>query len=222
MESLIKLEELLLEENSEGVKGYLSEIDRKTANEMMMKAGEVFGFPTIEIYGVVYTHMGMLAKIFGYASTSGISNLVEKHQLHSVKLAWYTLEVYSMAREIFGLSEKDSKATFVTWDTFLIAGMYGQNPEAQKAKLYLLKAERAFRIGMASESVLAVAKAEWMGYRLVAQKVKDEIFLIGQVERIKDGPFKEAAIEALERLTGKTFPSPIQRQLPFTHEVKQP
>lgn len=214
MESLIKLEELLLEENSEGVKGYLSEIDRKTANEMVVKAGEAFGFPTIEIYGVVYTHMGMLAKIFGYASTSGISNLVEKHQLHSVKLAWYTLEVYSMAREIFGLSEKDSKATFVTWDTFLIAGMYGQNPEAQKVKLYLLKAERAVRVGVST-----MDRLKYENYRL--RKIERTIALASKIGHMANGPFKDAAIEAFEELTGKTFSRPKQLQLPFTEEVKQ-
>jgi len=116
---------------------------------MMAKKGDAFGFPTIEIYGVVYTHMGMLSKIFGYADITGLSKLMDAY---SVSIGWYGVEVSTRLREMFNLSPKNSKATFVTWDTFLIAGMYGQNSEVQKVKLYLLKAERAFRIGMANES----------------------------------------------------------------------
>lgn len=213
MESLIKLEELLLEENPEGVKGYLSEIDRKTANEMMVKVGEAFGFPTMEVHGVVYTHMGMLAKIFGYADISGLSKLVDAYQLSSVSIGWYGVEVNTRLREMFNLSPKDSKATFVTWDTFLIAGMYGQNPEAQKVKLYLLKAERAVRVGGST-----MDRLKYENYRL--RKIERTIALASKIGHMADSPFKNAAIEAFEELTGKTFTRQKQLQLPFTREVK--
>lgn len=220
MESLIKLEELLLEENSEGVKGYLSEIDRKTANDCMKAMGEAMGFQVIEINGICYAHLGRTSEILGYSDVSGLRKLMERYQIMTPKIGWFGLEVQKILRETFNLDPKDGQATFIPYEGILLSGMQGQTEGARKIKVYLLKAERAFRIGMASEIVLTTVKAEWMGYRLAAQRVKDEISLIGQVERIKDGPFKEAAIEALERLTGKTFPRPKQLHLPFTSEVK--
>lgn len=134
MHSLILLEEALLEGNIDKASGYLAEIDRKTANERMRQAGEQFGFKIINIHGIVFTHMGMLSKIFGYASVSGLTYLVDTYQLHTMKLAWFTNDLKTKAREIFNLSPKDSQATFVGWDTILVAGMYGQNEEAKKVK----------------------------------------------------------------------------------------
>lgn len=220
MESLIKLEELLLEENSEGVKGYLSEIDRRMANECMKNMGEVLGFKIIEINGICYAHLGRTSEILGYSDPSSLGQLARRYQIMTPKIGWFEDETRIRIRNTFDLYPKDGHAALIPYEGILIAGMYGQSPEAKRVKIYLLKAERAFRIGMASEIVLTTVKAEWMGYRLAAQRVKDEISLIGQVERIKDGPFKEAAIEALERLTGKTFPRPKQLHLPFTSEVK--
>lgn len=215
MESLIKLEELLLEENSEGVKGYLSEIDRKTANECMKAMGESMGFQVIEINGICYAHLGRTSDILGYSDVSGLRKLMERYQITTPKIGWFGLEVQKILRETFNLDPKDGQATFIPYEGILLAGMQGQTEGAKKIKVYLLKAERAFRIGMSNETALTTAKAEWMGYRLAAQKVKDEVSLVRQVERMQDGLFKDAAIDALERLTGKTFPRSKQLELPF-------
>jgi hypothetical protein len=211
MESLVKLETALLENNSESVSDYLSEIDQRTANAAMKEAGEAFGFPTVLANRTVWTSMGMLAQIFGYTSTNGVGNLIEKYQLTTSKIGWFPFQMGSKMRATFNLSEKDSKAIFVTWDTFLVLGMCGRGERADKVKLYLLKAERAFRIGIAKDAGLSITKADTARLKLV----KEEVGLMGMIGKMKPGEFQLAAIEAFEKVTGKTYPGPKQLVLNF-------
>jgi len=211
MESLVKLEMALLEDNSESVSDYLSEIDQRTANAAMKEAGEAFGFRTMSANGTVWTTMGMLAQIFGYNSVSGVFNLTEKYQLITSKIGCFTPQMKNWAREIFNLSGKDGHSNFVSWDTFLVLGMAGRGGASDRVKLYLLKAERAFRIGMAKDSGLSVMKAELAHLRIVEK----QIGMMGTIDKMKDGAFKLSAIEALEKLTGKTYPGPRQLVLDF-------
>jgi hypothetical protein len=57
----------------------------------------------------------------GCASVASIWGLVERDQLPSVNLGWFTLEGKIRAGEIFNLSDKN--ATFVTGDTFLVVSV---------------------------------------------------------------------------------------------------
>jgi len=211
MKNLASLELAILNNDEETVSDYVAEIDRKTANLMMKEAGETFGFPTIDWQGRTWTHMGMLSQIFGYSTISGVYYLTEKYLLMTAKIGWFTVELKTSVREIFNLSEKDSQAVFVTWDTILVCGMCGRGERADKVKAYLLEVERAFRTGIGRSIDLEEGKAAMMRMKLV----KDEINLIDKVAKMKDGHLKLAAIEALEKLTGRVYDRPKQDLLDF-------
>ena len=211
MKNLASLELAILNNDAETVSDYVSDIDRKTANAMMKEAGKTFGFQTIDWQGRTWTHMGMLSHIFGYSSESGVRYLTEKHQLMISKIGWFAVELRTKAREIFNLSEKDSQASFVTWDTILVCGMCGRGEKADRVKAYLLEVERAFRTGIGRNIDLQEGKAAMMRVKLV----KDEISLIDKVAKMRDGHLKLAAIEALEKLTGQAYDKPKQDLLDF-------
>lgn len=199
MRSLITLEKALLEENIDGVKGYLSEIDRKTANECFKLLGEHLGLTTMEIEGIHYAHLGSASQIMGYAHVSGLLKLMGAYQIMISKIGWFGLEVKTRIRKTFGLDEKDSKATFIPYEGILLAGMVGTTEGAKKIKLYLLKCEQALRLGI---ETLDQLKLE--AHRL--KKIKRTITLAAKLSNMTDGLFKDSAIEAYERLAGKKFP----------------
>ncbi len=134
MESLIKLEELLLEENSEGVKGYLSEIDRKTANECMKAMGKAMGFQVIEINGICYAHLGRTSEVLGYSDISGLRKLMERYQIMTPKIGWFGLEVQKILRETFSLEPKDGQATFVPYEGILLVVIDRDGELKEKAR----------------------------------------------------------------------------------------
>jgi len=211
MKNLASLELAILNNDEATVSDYVSEIDRKTANAMIREAGKTFGFPTIDWQGRTWTHLGLLSGLFGYTNISGAWKLVEKYQLASAKVGWFFPEGKIKAREIFNLSDKDTHATFVTWDTILVCGMCGRGEKADKVKAYLLEVERAFRTGIGRSIDLEEGKAAMTRMKLV----KDEINLIDKVAKMKDGYLKLAAIESLEKLTGRAYDKPKQDLLDF-------
>jgi hypothetical protein len=172
---------------------------------MMKEVGGKFGFKTIDFQGRTWTHRAMIGQILGYNTESGIRFLTEKYQLMTSEIGCFAVELRNRAREIFNLSPKDGHAVFVTWDTILVCGMCGRGEKADRIKMYLLEAERAFRIGVGGEKEEST--------RLKA--IKDEIMLIDRVGKMKDGYYKLAAIEALERLSGKPYDKPKQDLLNF-------
>jgi hypothetical protein len=211
MESLAKLGLALIENDTRRVSDFMNEIDLKTGGIAMCEAGKTFGFPTIVANGVTWTHLGMLSEILGYTNISGAWKLVEKYRLMTAKIGWLFPEIKTRAREIFNLSEKDSQAMFVTWDTILVLGMCGRGEKSEKVKLYLLEAERSFRLGTGKDVSLTVAKVDH--YRL--KIVKEELTIMKMVDQMRDGHFKLAAIELFEKATGREYPGPKQLALDF-------
>jgi len=210
MRSLIYLEEALLENSQEKVSGYFSEIDRQTSNVAMRRAGEQFGFKTCEVNGMVIAKMEAAAHILGYSTPWGLSKLLASYQIMTPEIGWFLPEVVTRIRKAFDLSIKDSKAIFITWDGFLVAGMFGQNEEARKIKLYLLKMETVGRVSLAADPKMELAAKNYELKRLSAQ-----INLALKIDKMGDSPFKDSAIDDLEQITGRRFPRSAQTTISF-------
>lgn len=208
MKSLIFLEEALLENDSGKISGYFANIDRQTANEAMVKAGEQFGFKTLEIMGMRVAKMEDAARILGYSKAWGLSKLLDGYQIMTYKVGSVLPHVVRKLREAFSLSPKDNETTFITWDAFLIGGMHGQNEEARKVKLYLLKMETVGRVALAADPRFELAAKNYELKRLSMQ-----INLSLKIEKMAIGPFRDSAIDDLELMTGRKFPRSAQREL---------
>ena len=208
MRSLIFLEEALLENSQEKISGYFSEIDRQTSNETMRKAGEQFGFKTMEIMGMRVAHIDTASHILGYSRGFGLSKLLSAYQIFTLKIISVQPEVARRMKEFFELSPKDSEATFLTWDGFLVGGMYGQNEEAKKIKLYLLKMETVGRVSLAADPRMELAAKNYELKRLSTQ-----INLALKIDKMGESPFKDSAITDLEQMTGRIFPRSPQQLL---------
>lgn len=208
MKSLMYLEAALLEGKTEMVSEYFSDIDRHTSNDMMKKAGLQFGFKTLEVNGMVLAKMEGTALILGYADVRGLSKLMDAYQIMTYKIGWFPPEVVSKMRETFDLSEKDSRATFISWDAFLVAGIYGQNEEARKVKVYLLKMETVGRVALATDP-----KFEYVAKNHELKRLEMSLKYICRIEGMKDGTYKDAAIDDYEKLTGRKMPKSTQQDM---------
>lgn len=208
MKSLIFLEEALLENSQDKIAGYFSEIDRQTSNEMMRNAGEQFKFKTCEVNGMVIAKMEAAAYILGYSTPWGLSKLLASYQIMTPEIGWFLPEVVTKIRKVFDLSVKDSKATFITWDGFLVAGMHGQNAEAKKVKLYLLKMETVGRVAIATDP-----KFEYLAKNHELKRLEMSLKYICRIEGMKDSHYKDAAIDDYERLTGRKLEKSTQQHL---------
>ncbi len=208
MRSLIDLEKALLEENVQDVSHYLEELDKKTGNDAMRKAGGEFGFKTLEINGMVMAHMASASAILGYSNVSGLTNLLSAFQIMTYKIGWFIPEVKTRLRETFDLNEKDSQATFITWDAFLVAGMHGQNAAARRVKIYLLQAERAYRINLATKDIRDNEEIELKKDRAIES-------IIGRIGKTTDSALLEVLYERLDRLAGRRIKRPPQLNIDF-------
>lgn len=207
MRSLIVLEAEILKESVDGVKNYLEDIDRKTANDAFRLLGEHLGLTTMEIEGIRYAHLSRASQIMGYANESGLRKLMSTYQITTPKIGWFVPEVRTRIRNTFDLDEKDSQATLMPYTGILLAGMSGMTDGAKKIKLYLLEAERVARIGIAT---LDQFKYELLQIR----KCKEVVSMAATISRMDNGPYKDAAVEYFEKLTGKTFPKSVQLRFP--------
>lgn len=86
MRSLVYLQEGVLAENKDIVSSYIDDLDLRTANEEMIKAGEKFGFKTIKIYEKVYGVMSEIAGILGYIDPSSYGKLLRKWEIYTPSL----------------------------------------------------------------------------------------------------------------------------------------
>lgn len=209
MYSLTSSEVALLEGSNEQVSEFFSEMDRKSANEMMRKAGEQFGFATMAVNGMVVAKMATASNILGYSDPSGLSKLLERYQIMTYQIGWFGHDVRTMMRKTFDLSEKDSKATFITWDAFLLVSMYGQTEAAKKMKLYLLKMEAIARVAMGKDSKL---QAEARNYDL--KRLNAQVSLVKTIERM-------TSINIYEEFFGVKLNMPQQGDIFAAGEGKQ-
>lgn len=146
--SITDLQIALMEDNNPAIKTYIEHIDRETANRAMEQAGEHFGFPTVEIEGVLRTSSGHIARVFGYKRPHAVLELLKRWDIDGVKLAGYTYDTCIKITEKLGLEANDRRSTLYDWPAFLIGGMNSTNEEARAVQLYLLRAERVARIGV--------------------------------------------------------------------------
>lgn len=179
----------------------LAEIDRITENEAFRKAGEHFGFATVEACGKRVANRADLSRIFGYASESGLRMLVEKYELEAFQIGAYVPILRSLIVETLGLSKFDSKATLCDWRTFLVAGMVSTTAASDAIKHYLLKMEQAARVGAGA---LDFAKAERMRIESSAKVVT----LLAKADRIKTAELQRLAYSEINKLLDSALALP--------------
>lgn len=210
MKSLMFLEAALLEGKTDEVSAYFSEIDRQTSNDMMKKAGLQFGFKTMEVMGMRVAHIDTASHVLGYSRGFGLSKLLSAYQIFTLKIISVQPEVARTMKEFFELSPKDSEATFLTWDGFCVGGMYGRNEAAGKIKVYLLKMEPIGRIALAIDP-----KFEYVAKNHELKRLEMSLKYICRIDGMKDGRYKDAAIDDYEKLTGRKLEKSIQQDLAF-------
>lgn len=211
MRSLVYLQEGVLTENKVIVSCYLDELDLKTANEEMVKAGEKFGFKTVKIYEKVYGWMAEISKVHGYNDTSSYGRLLEKWEIYTPSIGWFGNEYRTRIRETFGIHEKDSRAILVDWTGFLIGGVKGEGEHADEVLVYLLRREREARINAATVDQV---KAEELLMKKEIHKIKmlkERLSLIKAVGA-EISPLLKTEFTAL---TGVVIPEDRQLKLPF-------
>lgn len=206
MRSLHYLQEGVLAEDKSIVTDYLDELDLKTANEEMCKAGEKFGFKTMKIYEKVYGSLAEISGKLGYADPSSYGRLLKKWEIHTPNIGTFGNEYRRLVREKYGLSENDGSSLLVDWTGFLIGGVKGEGVNADEVLAYLLKREREARIAGATID-------RYKSELLQIKRCKEIVTMSHKIDQMKDGPFRDSAIKAYETLTGEIFPKSGQRKL---------
>lgn len=204
MKSILELQIAVMSDDKAGVHAVLDEIDRRTENEMFKKAGEHFGFETMEWNARRIAFRPDLSTVFGYNSESGLRMLAERYDLEVVQLGWFAQDVRTKAIETFKIEGKVSRATFVTWQTFLLAGMVSTTPTADTIKMYLLQSEKAARIAAGTLAISRDAKFE------AEAKV---INLLYYADRIKNPQVHAYAMRRLDELLDGALSLPAQGDL---------
>ena len=201
MKSLIELQIAVLAEDNNGIQSYLSEIDHKTETEMFKRAGEHFGFKTVVVEGRCYGRRSSLAHVFGYTDESGVRKIFSRLQIPTRSIGSFGQNVRSEIITALDLSTKDTKATLICWDSFLVAGMHSTTQQAREVQKYLLETERAARI------------ANGIGLDIDLQKVRqtrlaeaDQVSkMLARVDRIQDHIMRKVALAELNEAMGGTL-----------------
>lgn len=157
MRSLQYLQEGILTDDKGVVNSYIEELDLKTSNEEMVKAGEKFGFKTINIYGKVYGLMAEIAARMGYLDPSSYGRLLKKWEIQTPNVGTFGHEYRRLMVENLGIDPKDGSSLLVDWTGFLIGGVKGEGENADEVLAYLLRRDREARI---NGVLLDDAKAE--------------------------------------------------------------
>ncbi len=116
----------------------------------MAAAGVHFGFPTVEIEGVVRSSAVHIGRVFGYKEQSGIKKILERRGINGVRMGGFGHDVQTLIREKLQLDPSDFKTILYDWPAFLIGGMNSTNAEAQTVQAYLLRMEKVARVGIVS------------------------------------------------------------------------
>jgi len=150
MKNLLYLQEGLLKDDHAIVSGYIDELDMKTANDEMAKAGEKFGFKTILIHGKVYGLMAEIAGNLGYLDPSPYGKLLKKWDVYTPTVGGFGSNCRMLMVEKLGIEQFDGKSLLVDWTGFLIGGVRGEGKNADAVLAYLLEREREARINAAT------------------------------------------------------------------------
>ena len=179
----------LINNDLSGVRAVIDDLDRKTENEAFRRAGEHFGFPTAEWFGMRVAYQGDLSPIFGYSDASGLRRLASRFDLPMLNLDWFGKSALPKIREQFSLEVKTSRATFFTWSTFLLSGMLSTAVASDKVKLYLLECERASRMGGLGSSEKHQREARQDSFRRAAT--------IARIDGMKNPVLQRLALEEI-------------------------
>ena len=151
-QTLRQLEIALLEHHPLDVRAFFDAANIASGNEALMEAGREYGFvPCVSEEPPFNGHAIMLARdlarlMYGTEDTSDLGKLLRTYGFDCLRIGACGSQSKTLLTDHFHLSKFDSKATFATWQHFLILGMYGQTTHARKVKAYLLKREQASRI----------------------------------------------------------------------------
>jgi len=205
VKSILELQLAVMSDDKAGVHAVLDDIDRRTENEIFRRAGEHFGFETTEWNGRRIAFRPDLSRIFGYSDESGLRKLAERYDLEVVQLGWFGQNVRTKAIETFKIEGKVSRATFVTWQTFLLAGMVSTTDAADAIKIYLLQAEKSARIAAGTMDVLRDNSR--------MDSVSKVVNLISKAERIKTQQLRDFALRHIDDLLDGALNLPAQSDL---------
>lgn len=86
MRSLVYLQEGILTDDRSIVSDYIDEMDIKTSNDEMIKAGEKFGFNTVKVYEKVYGSLSEISTKLGYLDPSSYGRLLKKWEIYTPSL----------------------------------------------------------------------------------------------------------------------------------------
>jgi hypothetical protein len=207
------LQEGVLTESPEMVKGYMDELDLKTANEEMMKAGERFGFKTMEIFGKVYGLMAEIAGMMGYLDPSPYGKLLKKWQILAPTVGTFGSESRMLMVEKLGIDARDGKSLLIDWTGFLIGGVKGEGANADQVLAYLLQREREARINAATVDQYKAEKIrmerEAHNLRMVERRLAVMEKKIAMLRRHK-APIPEELKDQYQHLLGSAFPEDSQ------------
>lgn len=211
MRSLVYLQEGVLTDDKSIVSNYIDDLDLKTSNDEMIKAGEKFGFKTVKVYEKVYGGMAEISRVLGYGDPSSYRRLLEKWEIYTPSIGGFGNEYRMLFCEKLGFHENDGRSLLVDWIGFLIGGVKGEGENADEVLVYLLRREREARINAVTVDQV---KAEELLMKKEIHKVKmlkERLSLIKAVGA-KIPPLLKAEFTAL---TGVVIPDDGQLELPF-------
>lgn len=180
---LQKFDIALLQNDNASLQAMIAEADKAACNDLLLDAGEHFGFPTMllddggpDVPGIRVMLARDLAKIFyDSESLNAAGQITKRYGYEFLPLGTYSHDVKNLIRQHFSLPSS-SPAKLATWQHFVIIGMYGQTDAARKVKAYLLERERRARIDdkMVEATGQTVGQLE-KGHGIVARDVRTQV-----------------------------------------------
>lgn len=191
--------------NERQLQDYLDHLDRETANRHMQRLGEVFGFPTTEAEGEIWTTRGYLWILLDYRQESGFRNLLREHRIPSRPLAGFAQKVRIAIRQDLGLPESDVRTSLLNYRGLLLAARHSKSKMADRIMDYVFAQEGWARreqavqreTGRSTAQLRAYATGQAVPVRLIAVEA------VGLPVFDLPGRGQTVCITAIERVTDK-------------------
>lgn len=206
MTTINDLQIAMLSDDKAHIRELLNEIDRRSENDMFRKAGEHFGFKTVEHQGNRLAIRAEISRVMGYKDESGLRKVCDRYDFGTLSLGGFGQNGRMLLIETFGLHPQDGKTVLVGWETFLLAGMQGQSDEARQVQLYLLQMEKAGRVAGAT---LSIAKGR-------SQRIGDTdkvVRMVCRAETIKNAALKSKLLRMIDETVDGALELPQQGNL---------
>jgi len=146
--NLTGLDIALMENNTPAVEAYLERMDRETSNDAFRMMGEHFGFPTVEIQGVIWATGTDLARVLGYRNAHGLTQLLDRWGISGIRMGGFTHDVCIQLKQGLSLDPDDNRTILFQYPAILIGGMQSTNEQAKPVKLYMMRCEYLARVGV--------------------------------------------------------------------------